>query len=275
MEFTYHAPAVPLRGLVGSYYILRSDIPVLHDRLRAEMANVRFILKGHGRVNRPGRYTRTYPEAALVGSGSVPCDVEVHGPAILLGASVTATGWKRLFGVDADELTDIVVDLAALVGDGIRAHVERMREALSDAARIDAADGLFLDLLARSRWQSPQLIESVDDWLLCAKSRTLDSLAQENAMSWRQLSRIVRAHYGMSPKRLQRKYRALHAALDMSRGICGVQNGFYDRPHMIREFHAFIGCTPREYAGGRSKLISVSVAKRLSIPGIPPLTLLS
>ncbi len=79
------------------------------------------------------------------------------------------------------------------------------------------------------------------------------SIACELGVSERHLRRIIRERTGHSAKRYHRILRLGRAvaAADQSRGIpnwsrLAVVAGFYDQPHLIREYRALVGLTPAE-----------------------------
>jgi methylphosphotriester-DNA--protein-cysteine methyltransferase len=68
------------------------------------------------------------------------------------------------------------------------------------------------------------------------------------------VQRLAERYFGLTPSKLARKYRALRAAVLLSRPtitddeIAAVQDHFYDQPHMIREMRLFAGRTPARIA---------------------------
>ncbi len=68
--------------------------------------------------------------------------------------------------------------------------------------------------------------------------------------SARQVQRLVERYFGLTPRALARKYRALRAAALLSAPQLSVEDeaeigaAFFDQPHMIREIAHFVGRTP-------------------------------
>ncbi len=98
---------------------------------------------------------------------------------------------------------------------------------------------------------------------------------EQSNQSSRQVLRMVNKLYGMPPKYLARKYRALRAARafaeDNEDELLELEDAFYDQSHMIREIKYFAGVTPtklRVAEGETAKLID----QRKDMKGkIPPL----
>src|SRR3546814_13889744 len=67
-------------------------------------------------------------------------------------------------------------------------------------------------------------------------------------MSIRAVARMTRHYYGLSPRMLARKYRAVRTAAAIARGetrdAAALGDAFYDQSHLIRETKRFTGATP-------------------------------
>jgi len=80
-------------------------------------------------------------------------------------------------------------------------------------------------------------------------SRTADQVG----LSYRQLSRLFRERVGFGPKvlariaRFQRLLRTLEACPNASWSALAVESGYYDQPHLTREFRAFAAISPQVY----------------------------
>ncbi|HEV7233499.1 MAG TPA: helix-turn-helix domain-containing protein, partial [Sphingorhabdus sp.] len=90
-------------------------------------------------------------------------------------------------------------------------------------------------------------------------------------LSQRQLERMTKRFYGMAPKKLARKYRALRAAQILAHGDslddAGLGLAFYDQSHLIREVKQFTGLTPGQLRDGQSELTRATMDGRRSLSG--------
>ena len=117
-------------------------------------------------------------------------------------------------------------------------------------------------------------------WLSASDSPEVDDLVSACDLSARQVERLCRRYFGISPKVLSRKSRVLRAAthLRVNRGsgwIDAAGTGFYDQSHFIREFSTFTGLTPRCYAAMKPPIMDMSLRRRAAHGLISPLSLLS
>ena len=89
---------------------------------------------------------------------------------------------------------------------------------------------------------------TVDAWLTASPSPQVPELVAATGMSIRSVERMTKHYYGLSPRMLARKYRAVRAASALARGekldAGTLGDAFYDQSHLIREIKRFAGATP-------------------------------
>lgn len=92
-------------------------------------------------------------------------------------------------------------------------------------------------------------------------------VAEEQGISLRQLERIVKRDFGMSPKKVLRRARAL----DLAAQLCGVADEaeeqelllrYFDQSHLIREFQAFFANTPAAFRSTPHPLMTITLETR-------------
>lgn len=280
VQVRYFAPAPALRGLVSSYYWCETDRPLLCDRMRAELGQIRFVTRGALSYSFADGRTFAGPTALLSGPTSAPVETCATGPFACFGAGLMPAGWSALIGPDADELADEAVDLRAVCGVAADDACDAIADASDDAARVAAADRFFKALLERPRAVPAWFLRLTDDWLTATPDPRVDALVAASGMSARQVERWSRRHYGASPKLLARKYRALQAAVRLGTGEArtwseAAGDAFYDQSHFIREFKQFVGMTPARFVADAAPVSRVTIARRRLLPGMPRLALYS
>lgn len=280
VQVRYFAPAPRLRGLVSSYYWCETDQPLLRDRMRAELGQIRFVVAGSLSYNFPDNRQVDGPCALLSGPTSAPVATCATGPFKCFGAGLMPAGWSAMIGANADTLADDAVELRSVVGAAADEVGDRLVEAPDDAARVAAADAFFIRLLDRPRSVPLWFLRLTDDWLTATPDPRVDVLVAASGMSARQVERWSRRHYGASPKLLARKYRALQAAVRLGTGEArgwaeAAGDAFYDQSHFIREFKQFVGMTPARFLIDAAPVSRVTIARRRLLPGMPRLALCS
>lgn len=276
----YFAPALQLRGLISSYYWCETPLAVLHDRMRAELGQVRFIVEGSLRHTYDDGRVVDCPSCLLAGPTTGPVATTAAGPFRVFGAGLMPAGWATLIGSDADTLADAVVDLGSVAGALGRIAYDEIGNATDDAARVAAADRFFTTLLTDARPVPLWFTRLADEWLIATPNPQVDALVAASGMSNRQVERWSKRHYGASPKLLARKYRALQAAVRLGTGeACdwaeAAGDAFYDQSHFIREFKTFVGMTPSHFLAHAAPVSRLTIARRRMLPGMPRLALCS
>ncbi|NZA24916.1 AraC family transcriptional regulator [Luteimonas sp. SJ-92] len=159
--------------------------------------------------------------------------------------------YEAVLGVPASAIGGRIVALEDLWGD---AATRRLRDRLA-GARDTAAAAAALELAIAERIASAgepgahaRLAFTAAERLASASVRTV---ARGLGVSERHLRRVFRAAVGVSPKAFAKLTR-FHRALAAARGE-GINNwatiaaaaGYYHQAHLIAEFHAIAGTTPR------------------------------
>ena len=96
---------------------------------------------------------------------------------------------------------------------------------------------------------------------------TLTEFSKRQGVSLRKLERLVKRDFGLTPKQVLRRARAL----DIAAQLCGVADEdeaeqlmlrYFDQSHLIREFAAFFGTTPSSFRAAPRPLITINVETR-------------
>ena len=93
------------------------------------------------------------------------------------------------------------------------------------------------------------------------------ALAQAWGIEQRRLERIVRRDFGMPPKQVLRRARALDMASHL-RGVADHAEAedlmlrYYDQSHLIRDFTALFGMSPRQFVGRPQPLMTLGLETR-------------
>jgi AraC-like DNA-binding protein len=281
LSLRYFAPAAPLRDWVSSYYLFEAETPELSDTLRAELPQVRFLIRGSGTFAFGDGAPVPVPPAALCGPSGVAVHFKAIGPLRLFGAGLLPAGWAALVGAGANGFADQVFDLAEVAGPSAARAWQQMAEAERARDIVGAADAFFLLLSVRAKPPPLWFTRAADTWLAGSRNPAVDDLVSAVNMSARQVERMCLRVYGAPPKALARKYRALQAAvrfgLEPDAGWEAAAAGaFYDQSHFIREFKTFVGMTPSRFVDqGAPWITRLTIAKRQALVTMPKLTKVS
>jgi len=270
VSLDYAAPNPALKEFISVFYQFRSDLPRFEDDDRADLAQLRFQLKGNGFYRFADGHVQAGPEIQIVGPTMGVTHVCVDGPAEVFGAGLLPRGWGAMIATDASTLTNRVVDATELFGRELRDVADRLRAAASLEQRVAIGNELVRDLVERGNELSRWFTRTVDEWLESHLNPQVDDLVTATRLSRRHVERLCKRLYGAPPKLLARKYRALRAAVVLAKGeACTaelVERGFYDQSHCIREIKRFTGVTPTRISGDLNELTRLTM-KRTEFAG--------
>tara|TARA_B110001454_G_scaffold176274_1_gene168330 strand:+ start:5724 stop:6602 length:879 start_codon:yes stop_codon:yes gene_type:complete len=267
VELHYWEPSDKLRYYFGSIYRFVTNTPNYSDMTRADMPQLRFMVKGGGVYEfYSGTSIRT-SEICIVGPTMGATRFSLDGIAEVYGVSVLPLGWLALPTMEAHQHTDSLVDITPQCWPEFHSELERLRAAPDSDA---AAAGLWSFLegqLGPVSDQMIQLVSAIDEWLSEADSPQIEDIIAATGLSPRQLARYTNKLYGAPPKLLARKYRALRCAsqivIDKKNWteLCDEGN-FYDQSHFIREIKQFLGHTPHQLLHDPTAVARLTVQRR-------------
>jgi len=191
------------------------------------------------------------PVLFLVGQMTRPMLISPNGSVELIGIRFHPGGTLPFLRIDMHELTNQVVELAALSRGLERSLVSRMEQARSLpslALKIAMLEKLLGELLRASKQES-RLGKLVGQIFSRGGQVTVDELAQGSGVSSRQLERRFLSEVGIGPKllcrilRFQQVFRAVERN-DSGWASVAADCGYYDQAHLIRDFQQFARQTP-------------------------------
>ncbi|MEW4468616.1 DUF6597 domain-containing transcriptional factor [Parasphingorhabdus sp. JC815] len=248
VSLRYFVPAEDVRDLVSVYYLFEVEHPRFSDSERAAIAQLRFILDGSADLSFADGKTYSAKDSMLVGPSTGAMHFDIHGPFRMFGVGLLPAGWSVLTRKSAIDFTDKAVPANKICTDEVDKSLNFLRNC-DDADRMtDWANRIFRDLRSQLKPEVEQFTKMVDEWLSSEPSPPVSDLMKRSDQSSRQVLRTVNKLYGMSPKYLARKYRALRAARAYAEHneaeLLALEDAFYDQSHMIREIKFFAGTTP-------------------------------
>jgi methylphosphotriester-DNA--protein-cysteine methyltransferase len=121
-------------------------------------------------------------------------------------------------------------------------------------------------------------IETATNWIVDPEPNEIEHLLENVDFSHRQVERLCKTYFGSGPKKLHRKFRALHAAnrltwMNLSDWREVARAAYYDQAHFIKEFKQFNGRTPQEFMNGPNILVRMTLEERLKINHGSPFSL--
>jgi AraC-like DNA-binding protein len=266
MEYRTLRPRPPLDRLVRCFWILSGGGPrpgeaAPFDRVLPDGCPEIVFHRGDPFVRRhwSERGPATQHRAACVGQLDRWIDIRPTGRVRILGVRLRPEAAGAVLGDDAARLTGRSEALAAVLGRAGASLEERVLAARTDADAVAAVEDAFLGLLARGAAPSPLARAAVDLLERSAGTRRVDDLAGDLGVSRRRLERVFASEVGLAPKRLARVLRFRRAVRILRDGGAGpaaaaADAGYFDQPHLHRDFLEFAGAPPARWAAGQGIL---------------------
>ncbi|MGC6399848.1 helix-turn-helix domain-containing protein [Sphingomonas sp. FW199] len=263
MQLDFALPSAEVAPFVSVFYLFRDDSPQFEGIERADVGQIRFMLKGEGMMSFPGGHEEPSTPIMVNGPGTGASPYRVNGPFHCFGASLRAVGWGSLVGMSAAERADHVTDGALLFGEEGLALLERLRGIESLADMVALVEPFILNHVRHNPVPDDHrhLCEVVRQWLTQPGPIRVADLFAVLPMSERQVTRLVNRYYGGPPKFLERKFRTLRAATEIATGRppSEVAVHFYDQSHMINEIRHFTGHTPGSLGAQMDPVLAITL----------------
>ncbi len=206
-------------------------------------------------------------EALLFGQHSKFMPVSCVGHVMSAGFGLRAGALHALTGRDATEIVDRIER-----SDPFGVMASDLRETFTSAHSCEewnrAMEEALRRYIARVQPEPPDRHSTAFELAAFADpALSLTGFAQTQGISLRHLERIVRRDFGLTPKKVLRRARAL----DLAAQLCGVADDaeaeammlrYFDQSHLIREFAAFFGMTPKEFRARPHPLLTITLEQR-------------
>ena len=269
-ESVSRRPDARLRDAVLSYtgYVEHAAGPV--RRLEVPFAGIPMIISLGPSLLVDGVRHRSF----VGGLDDTPTITEYAGAQRGIQVNLTPLGARRLLGLPMVELARQVVALEDVLG--ARAAGELVERLDAMAGWAQCFDHVDAAMLARLRDAAPVAPQLAHAW---ARLRSSDgavpiaTLAAEVGWSRRHLAARFRDEAGLPPKAVARVMRFERVTRTLrARGAGGLADvayacGYADQSHLNRDFRAFAGTTPTDYAA--RLLPGGAGAAGDGLPGVP------
>jgi AraC-like DNA-binding protein len=252
----FPAPA-SVAHLVTTFYRVRCDEPAIRDVHPSSIGALALMKRGTGNLNFIDGRVAAGREFMVIAPTTGAAIVEVDGPWEMFGAMLSPVGWASLTGLNASTHLDRLFAGEAVMPPPVAAaagEILRNFDALTPPAMIDRLAEAMAASARPIRPRHAAFIGEVADWLAKSLSPLVEDLYDSTGYSPRQVQRLAERYFGLPPITIARKYRALRAAVILSRPdlpaeeAAAVEDHFYDQSHMIREMRLFSGRTPARIA---------------------------
>lgn len=265
-------PAEDLRPWLTRIVVAKVEQPEGHE-IKCAMFNdttyARVVVDGNWAAETASGTRRYHNSALLFGPQTKTMPVRVSGPIRTIGVGFRAGALRWLKKRPVASVLDEILPFSeiGLAQEEIEARFladgdpEDWMQAVEEIARR------FIRL--RGATPPDPITSAFDLAALEDPCLIVTEFAEEHGISRRQLERIVKRDFGMTPKKVLRRARVL----DLASQMCGVIDDreeaemalrFSDQSHLIREFSAFFGTTPAKFKAKPRPLLTLNLETRQS-----------
>lgn len=251
------APLPEAAPLVTTFFRLRCEENHIRDVQPSSIGIFAIMARGAGTLNYIDGRADPSHTLSLITPTSAASTFIVDGPWDVFGAMLSPVGWASLTRWSAKTEGNRLHDATGVLPRPFIACAEQILgrwERLSNEEMRDKLSRAFAASASPVRESHIQFIRRLSEWLSATLSPDVTDLPALTSLSARQVQRLSERYFGFTPKALARKYRALRAAVLLSRPdlspeeLAAIQDHFYDQSHMIREIRLFSGRTPARVA---------------------------
>ena len=264
------APAADLAPWVARLYVSSVSLPdthVLSCGLFCEGSVLRIQFDGDWQAqSKEGLITRGR-DAILFGPHAVRMPVQVRGGFTSVGVALRPGAVRVLGGRSEADNADRLND-PAQIGIDRNTWLDMLDPAAGPDVWCRWMENALRLLIARSDAAPPDPVSAWFERMSYANpSASVAQCADEYGIEIKRLERIVRRDFGMTPKQVMRRARALDMASHL-RGVADRDEAealmlrYYDQSHLIRDFTALFGMSPRQFVAQPQPLMTLGLETR-------------
>lgn len=263
-SFTARPPGPPLSACVELIWHAAGLVPYEEERILPTGRAVLIFNLGDGFHVRPAR-DETRAQAQTMSRAWV-CGVQSRylcnrplGRTEMVGVTLRPGGLRAVLGAPADTFTDGLTDLDLLWGTDAERLRDRLWHARTPARRIALLEAALARRLAAA--EIHRIPQAAATLLAAAEPRPVIEIARACEISRKHLAALFRAEVGIPPRlfaritRFDRLLALMAARPALSLADAAQSAGYYDQPHLNRDFADLTGLTPTHYLGQRATLL--------------------
>ena len=257
-EMVRGAPHPLLTGLVRGYAGFVEHGPRRLRRREVAQEQVTLILNFGPPLRVGGPTEPTAERGSFVAAITDTYAITEHdGVSHGLQVDFSPLGAHMLLGLPMHELSALVIPLEEVLGREAPRLVEALAEAPGWPARFEMLDRFVLTRVEAARRPSPDVAFAWSRLVETSGRIPIASLASELGCSRRHLVGRFREQVGPAPKTAARIMRFAGAVrqlgLDDGSRFAEIAGdcGYYDQPHLNRDFRELAGTTPSEFVASR------------------------
>jgi AraC-like DNA-binding protein len=249
MQFDRIEPPAQLKHLVECYWIAKSNDPTpsLQKIIPDGFPEIIFHFGDPYKIELKNEWETQAP-SLVAGQITKFFFLENTGQSDILGIKLKPVALTQLFSTDMSLLKDEVISLQNFGNKELDRLNQLIREINDSNDRIKVIN----DYLTKLSFQYNPVEKAIECIFSSNGMLPVASICEQCEITERQLERHFKKYIGLSPKFYARLIRfsyifQIAQEKKLSWTEVGLESGFYDQPHFIKNFKAFTGEDPSRY----------------------------
>lgn len=265
------APAADLAPWIGRLYVTVVDMPEGHRLdcgLFVDTSCLRIQLRGAWRAQTPDGALELGRAALFFGPQSRRMPISVTGSFTSVGVALRPGACRVLSGPVVAAQLDRIAPISAIGGLSEARWLNLFDPLAGPEAWCLAMEGELRALVSAVGGREPDPVSArFEIAAYTDPTASVRTIANMIGTDQRRLQRIVNRDFGMPPKQVLRRARALDMASHL-RGVADEAEAealalrYYDQSHLIREFAALFGMSPRQFVKTPQPLMTLGLETR-------------
>ncbi len=263
-------PAPDLAPWIARLYAVTVEAPSRHrmeSGLLNDTACIRIQLAGDWTAETAEGQMAYGRSALFAGPQSRSMQVTVTGSFTSVGISLRPGACNALKGPKVAEHVDRIVNCDQLDGMG-GVFLSALDPDASPEEWLQALEGVMRRIVEQAGGSEPDPVTLRFEALAFSDpTASIAEFARDCGIEQRRLERLVRRDFGMAPKQVLRRARALDMASHL-RGVADREEAdqlalrYYDQSHLIRDFSALFGMAPRQFVATPQPIMTIALESR-------------
>ncbi len=264
------APAADLAPWIARLYATVVYIPAsyrLECGLFNDTAFLRIQLGGEWKaetINGPLEYSRA---ALFFGPHSRRMPVSVRGSFASVGVALRPGAGHALYRAKVTDFVDRIVTCED-IGLSSSAVLGMIDEAADPEVWFTALENMVRQMVESAKGARPDPISArFEGAAFLDPTISIADFARDCGIEQRRLERLIHRDFGMAPKQVLRRARALDMASHL-RGVADQAEAeelalrYYDQSHLIRDFTDLFGMSPSQFVANPQPILTLALESR-------------
>ncbi|MCE5226116.1 MAG: helix-turn-helix domain-containing protein [Porphyromonadaceae bacterium] len=250
-QFQIIQPSLLLTPYVKQYWFLKTDIASQPQQRIIPHGSICLIFHKGSNLYSLSKH-ELQPMAFISGQSTGYSDLLQTGTVDMISVTFQPHGAKAFFSMPMTEIQEATISISEINDPDLNELQDRLINLHDNALCTRLIESFLINRLCVTKVYNQQrmsdVIQSINNGQM-----DIEKLANTSCLSYKQFKRIFAEYIGANPKdflriiRFQKALYTLQIRPQTNLTQLAFECGYYDQPHLIKEFKSFSGFTPGEY----------------------------